>query len=118
MEQWRESDSDLPWIAAAVVPAATFALVEYAEGSVTGHDLDLLAVGVPLQLAVGVAVLALVRALLGMLVRVAERIAERRTVPALRRVLRVARLESLVHPLRVSPMASNAALRGPPRRLP
>jgi hypothetical protein len=115
---WRATGSVLPWIAAAGTPVATFVLVELAEGSIAARGLDLLAVGIPLQALIGIAVLAIVRSLLTALVSVAERIARVRASAHPRGAMRSARPTVSSRPLRFAPMATNAALRAPPGLVP
>ena len=118
VEQWRRSGSMLPWLAAAALPAAAFTIVEYVEGSIAARGIDLLVAGVPLQAAIGLLVLALVRSLLTVLVLVADRIAGALRTRAARTARRVGRARTRFHVPRFAPMASNAALRAPPRCTP
>ena len=118
VEDWKRSESMLPWLAAATIPAATFTVVELLEGSVAARGMDLLALGLPLQVAIGLVVLTFVRSLLTVLVRVADRVAGTLRVAARRADRRELPSITFVHAPRVAPMASNAALRAPPRPTP
>lgn len=115
---WQRSNSPVPWIAAAIIPAAAFTFVEVLEGSVATRGMDLLALGLPLQMTIGVAVLMLVRSLLSVLVRVADLVAGTVRIVAVRDVRQARPSISFVHAPRIAPMASNAALRAPPRHAP
>lgn len=116
--RWDRSGSRRPWAAAATVPASAFTLVEFAEGSIAARGYDLLALGVPLQVAIGLVVLSLVRSLLGVLVRVADRIAGIRARVRRGGDARIVRAGGDVPSMRIAPMATNAALRAPPRHEP
>ncbi len=118
VDDWRHSGSALPWIGAAIVPAAAFLLVEHLEGSIAARGFDLLVIGMPLEAAIGVLVLALVRSLLTVLVLVVDRIAVARRLGPLRTQRHAGHVRAVFHAPRVAPMASNAALRAPPRLAP
>lgn len=118
VERWHRSGSMLPWLAAAVMPTAAFAVVEHLEGSIPARGLELLVIGLPLQAAIGLLVLVLVRSLLTVLVLVADRITGALRVGPWRGKLRAGHGCSRFHAPRVAPMASNAALRAPPRLAP
>ncbi len=118
MEEWDRSERMLPWVAAATIPAAAFALIEVLEGSVAERGVDLLAMGLPLQVAIGLVVLTVVRSLLAVLIRVVDFVAGGRRIATRRSARRPHRRIEFVPALRAAPMATNAALRAPPRQTP
>jgi hypothetical protein len=113
----RDQDAYLAWVAAAMLPAATFFIVELIEGSVAATGNALLLVGMPLQALLGMLVLWCVRELLGVLVQVAEQLAASAQAWPAPCFAMLGPLPAQA-PRRSTPMASGAPRRGPPLPLP
>jgi hypothetical protein len=112
--EWRTSRRRGPWIAASLLPASAFLVVEHAEGSIADRGIELLLVGVPLQMLLGVLALGIVRALLAVLVGVVDGLVADRSPRGTRASGVVTRHSRPTTRRRSRPMACNAALRAPP----
>lgn len=106
---------DLAYLLAALVPAASFLLVEMAEGATAGAGELVLLIGMPLQALLGMVVLWLVRELLEVIADVADWLDHGARYSVYTPVSLMASPLSIPM-LRRCPMAASAPRRGPPRR--